>query len=135
MATDSNSRKSTMKHTILYIEDDYTNRQLIQFIFSRREDLSLIEADSGSLGIQMAIKHQPKIILLDLSLPDINGYVVLEHLQSEKATSHIPVIAVSGSNLPEDIRQGLQAGLQGYITKPIRVMELYQEIDRALTAL
>lgn len=120
--------------TILYIEDDQTNLQLVQFIFSRREDLDLIEAETGSAGIQMAIQHQPDMILLDLSLPDIDGFNVFKQLQNHDATSHIPVIALSGNNTEEDVQKGMDAGLQGYLSKPISVVELYAVIDKTISS-
>lgn len=121
--------------TVLYIEDDQTNRQLVQFIFSRREDLCLIEADTGSTGIQMAIQNQPDMVLLDLSLPDMDGFKVFKQLQSGDSTSHIPVIALSGNNTDEDVQKGLNAGLQGYLSKPINVTELYAMIDKTIASM
>lgn len=120
--------------TVLYIEDDQTNLQLVQFIFSRREDLNLIEAETGSAGVQMAIQHQPDMILLDLSLPDIDGFKVFEKLQSNDSTSHIPVVALSGNNTEEDVQKGMDAGLQGYLAKPINVVELYGVIDKIVAS-
>jgi CheY-like chemotaxis protein len=120
--------------TVLYIEDDETNRQLVQFIFSRREDLGLIAADTGFAGIQMAIQHQPDMILLDLSLPDIDGFNVFKQLQSHNSTNHIPVIALSGNNTEEDVQKGMDAGLQGYLSKPINVVELYAVIDKTISS-
>lgn len=119
--------------TVLYIEDDETNRQLVQFIFSRREDLGLIEAGTGTAGIEMAIQHQPDMILLDLSLPDIDGFNVFKQLQSHTSTNHIPVVALSGNNSEEDVQKGLNAGLQGYLLKPINVLELYAVIDKTIS--
>ncbi len=136
MSLQNNDRESVKKsHTVLYIEDDEANRQLVQFIFARREDLHLLEAETGTAGIKMAFEHQPDMILLDLSLPDINGYKVLEKLHSDNSTNHIPVVAVSGDSMPEDVQKGMDAGLQGYITKPIKIMELYEVIDKTITAI
>ncbi len=130
MSYTNNSQEPGHKFVVLYIEDDIANRQLVQFIFSRRDDLQLIEAETGSSGIQLAIQQHPGLILLDLNLPDLDGYEILKQLQSVSSTSHIPVIAVSGSSSPADISKGMNAGLQGYLTKPIQVVELYALIDK-----
>lgn len=122
---------STMKK-ILYIEDDMSLRRLVQFILEKRDDLEMIEAETGSQGLRMAIEQQPDIILLDLSLPDLNGYDVFSRLQSNNGVSMIPVIAVSGDSLPEDIEKGLQAGFRNYLTKPIDIKSFYALLDETL---
>lgn len=100
-----------VRHKILYIEDDEANRQLVGFIFTKRPDLILLEAVSGNEGLQMAFETNPDLILLDLSLPDIDGFAVLKKLQDHEATHNIPIIALSGNNTPNDIHQGLAPAL------------------------
>ena len=114
---------------ILYIEDDLANRQLIQFIIDRRDDLELFLAENGKTGIQIAKEMVPDLILLDLSLPDITGFEVFNQLKNTDQTGNIPVIAVSGDSLPQDVERGLQAGFTNYLGKPIQVAELYKAID------
>ena len=109
---------------ILYIEDDISLRQLVRFILDKRKDLKMIEAETGSQGLQMAIEEQPDIILLDISLSDLNGYEVFSRLKKNDSVCKIPVIAVSGDSMPEDIEKGLQAGFSAYLTKPINMKQL-----------
>lgn len=126
---------SSPQWKILYIEDDQANRQLVNFIVMRREDLLLLEAETGNDGLRLVREQKPDIILLDLSLPDISGYEVLDHIQSDSTTSSIPVICVSGDNLPQDIEKGLEAGFSDYIGKPIDVIRFYNIIDKTLDSL
>jgi CheY-like chemotaxis protein len=118
--------------TALYIEDDPSLRQLVHFILQKRDDFLLLEADTGFTGLQIALQEKPDIILLDLSLPDISGYEVLRRLQGNDVTSNIPVIAVSGDSLPEDIEKGLEAGFDGYLAKPIDVRKFYTILDEKI---
>jgi len=122
-------------YTVLYIEDDPANRTLVQFIFETRDDISLIEADTGYGGIEMACSQNPDIIILDLSLPDLSGFDVLKKLQSEPAVSAVPVIALTGDSLPQDRAKGLEAGFFSYMTKPIDVKTFYSVIDSAKSAI
>ncbi|MEE4241420.1 MAG: response regulator [Desulfopila sp.] len=117
---------------ILYIEDDISLRQLVRFILDKREDLQMIEAETGSQGLQMAIEEQPDIILLDISLSDLNGYEVFSRLKKNDSVCKIPVIAVSGDSMPEDIEKGLQAGFSAYLTKPINIKDFYNLLDKTL---
>lgn len=122
-------------HTILYIEDDEANRTLVQFIIERRADISLLEAESGSEGIEMACRHLPDIILLDLSLPDITGFDVLKKLKDAPSVAQTPVIALTGDSLPEDRAKAMKAGFYGYLTKPLSVQDFYTLLDKTLADL
>ncbi len=118
--------------TILYIEDDEANRQLVKFIMARRSDLNLIDAEDGKTGLDKAFQHRPSLILLDLSLPDIDGFAVLKELLADKKTQEIPIIAISGNNTPSDIDAGFKAGFKGYLSKPVNIEKLYNTIDTNL---
>ncbi len=119
-------------HTILYIEDDAANRQLVEFILARRPDLTLIEAENGKEGVKMAFAYLPNLILLDLSLPDTDGFEVLKELLENTKTMKIPTIAISGNSSAMDIQKGLDAGFDGYLTKPVNIETLYNAIDTNL---
>ncbi len=127
------SQKSKSSYTVLYIEDDEANRQLVEFIMARRTDLTLILAENGYNGIEKAVKHTPNVILLDLSLPDIDGFTVLKKLLEDEKTKEIPVIAISGNSAPMDIDTGLKAGFKGYLAKPVNIEKLYTAIDANLS--
>ncbi len=128
---DMQSIKSSRKYTVLYIEDNGANRQLVQFILERKDYLSLLCAADGKSGILAAKTQLPDIILLDISLPDIDGYAVLADLRQDSATQHIPIIAVSGdclSQLPENSAFSFDK----FLSKPIEIEPLYETIDEYL---
>lgn len=122
--------------TVLYIEDDIFNRQLVRLVLEKRNNIQLLEAETGAAGLQCLREHRPEIVLLDLSLPDSSGYDILETMRRDHDSNNaIPVIAVSGDSLPEDISKGINAGFQGYITKPIVIAELFKALDTAIASL
>jgi CheY-like chemotaxis protein len=119
-------------HTLLYIEDNPANLKLVEQITARRSDIHLLTAMNGISGIDLACESQPDVILMDINLPDMNGFEALEFLHSNVATTHIPVIAVSANAMPRDIKKGLAAGFFRYITKPIKVTDFMEALDFAL---
>ncbi len=119
------------KHSILYIEDNVANQQLVQFIFEQREDITLTVAADGLSGLEVAAELLPDIILLDISLPDINGHEVLKSLKSNENTRKIPVFAVSGDPLTA-AANSTEFVFDRYLTKPIDIKSLYQAIDETL---
>jgi PAS domain S-box-containing protein len=120
------------QRTLLYVEDNPDNLELVAQLVSRRGDLCLLCAAHGNLGIEFALAHLPEIILMDINLPGISGIEALKILRADPLTAHIPVIALSGNALPSDIEQGLAAGFFDYLTKPLRVAEFMQALDAAL---
>jgi PAS domain S-box-containing protein len=119
-------------HTLLYIEDNPANLTLVEQIIARHVDMHLLTAVNGNLGIEIARKSQPALILMDINLPDIDGFKVLKILRTDPATAHIPVIALSANAMPHSIASGLEAGFFRYLTKPIRVNELMETLSLAL---
>jgi CheY-like chemotaxis protein len=119
-------------HTLLYVEDNPANLKLVEQIIARHPDIRLLTAVNGNSGIEVARVSQPEVILMDINLPDINGFEALKILRSDPATAHIPVIAISANAMPRDIERGLKAGFFRYITKPIKVDEFMEALDVAL---
>ena len=109
--------------TLLYVEDNPANLKLVEQIIARRPDLRLLTAVNGRLGIEVARASQPEVILMDINLPDINGFEALKILREDPATAHIPVVALSANAMPRDIEKGLEAGFFRYLTKPIKINE------------
>jgi CheY-like chemotaxis protein len=89
----------------------------------------LLEADTGELGLALARAHRPDMIVLDINLPDRDGFTVLGDLRRFGETADIPVVALSASAMPEDIQRGIEAGFRRYLTKPLRIPELLDLID------
>ena len=118
--------------TVLYIEDNQSNRDLVEQILAGRPDLRLIMAEDADEGIEMARRQQPDLILMDINLPGMNGTQALNVLRQDSNTRHMPVLAFSANAMPGDVIKGLQAGFFCYMTKPIRIHEFLRDIDLAL---
>lgn len=119
-------------YTLLYVEDNATNLLLIEELMTRRPDVRLVTARDGMSGLAQARSNLPDVILLDTNLPGISGIDVLRILVNDPLTAHIPVVVLSANAMPADIQTGLDAGCCAYLTKPIRVKELMETLDRAL---
>jgi len=124
--------KNTSAINILYIEDNTANRLLIKKIIQSQTDFQYNEASNGSEGLEKARKIQPQVILLDISLPDMDGFEVYKHLQDNSLTKSTKVIVVSANAMPNDIAKGQSANFFAYLTKPIDHLQLIETINRAL---
>ena len=121
-----------MRRTLLYIEDNPANLELVEQLMARRPDLRLLGAADGDLGIEFARACQPEVILMDINLPGISGLEAMKFLRADPATAHIPIIALSANAIPRDIEKALEAGFFNYLTKPIRVNQFLDALDAAL---
>ncbi len=117
---------------ILYIDDNMLSRQLLESILERRPDYTLLTAESGVLGIKTAVCERPDLILVDLNLPDMDGYAVIKALSGFDETRAIPVVAISANLMPNDIKRVMAAGCAGYVDKPVNVRQFYEVIDGVL---
>ena len=122
------------RRTLLYVEDNPANLELVEQIVARRPHLQLLSAANGSLGVEFARTHQPDVILMDINLPGISGIEALRILRADPATAHIRIIALSANAVPRDIARGLEAGFFNYLTKPIRVDQFMAALEAALAA-
>jgi signal transduction histidine kinase/ActR/RegA family two-component response regulator len=118
--------------TLLYVEDNPANLELVEQLIARRPDLRLLSAADGNLGVEFARAYQPEVILMDINLPGINGIEALKILRADPATAHIPILALSANAVPRDIEKGLEAGFFSYLTKPIKVDQFMEALDVAL---
>ena len=118
-------------YKILYIEDNQASRQLVQLILERKDYLTLSMASDGKSGIEAAKRDLPDLVLLDISLPDMNGYAVLAALRTNPATENIPAVAISG-DYPPQIPVNAPHVFERYLPKPIEIAPLYQAIDELL---
>jgi PAS domain S-box-containing protein len=116
--------------TILSIEDNAANSQLIQRILERSPNIHLLSAMQGVNGLALARQHRPDLVLLDIHLPDINGDEVLKRLQEDASTAHIPVVIVSADATEKQVERLMSAGATHYLSKPINVKELLSIIDQ-----
>jgi len=120
--------------TLLYVEDNPANLKLIEQLMTRRPTIRLLTAVDGNQGIQLALAHQPDVILMDINLPGISGIEALKILRDDPATARIPIVALSANAMPRDIERGIAAGFFSYLTKPIKVNEFMAALDAALNA-
>ena len=118
--------------TLLYVEDNPANLELVEQLVARRPDLRLLSAADGDLGIEFARAYLPEVILMDINLPGISGLEAMKILKTDPGTAHIPVIALSANAVPSDIEKALAAGFFNYLTKPIVVNKFMEALDRAL---
>lgn len=120
----------TKTGTVLYIEDNLSNLQLVEMIFTKRPALKLITTTQGRLAMDLAREHQPNLILLDLNLPDISGEEVLRLLRGDPKTQAIPVVVLSADATSVQMKRLKAVGAQDYITKPLDVHQFLDIIDR-----
>jgi len=124
-----------IRQQLLYIEDNPVNLSLIEQLMLTRSDIDLLVASDGTTGLAKAQSALPAVILLDINLPDINGFDLINVLLENPATSNIPVIALSANAMQSDIQKGLQAGCRHYLTKPVKVTELMEKLDETFSYL
>lgn len=117
---------------ILCVEDNHANLRLIEGFFARQKHIELLTATDAATGLAMAKQHRPDIILMDIKLPDMNGFEALARLSDMPETKQIPVIAISAIAHQHDIAAGLSAGFYRYLTKPLNLQELEEAIHYAL---
>ena len=120
------------RRTLLYVEDNPANLELVEQLIARRAELRLLSAADGNLGIEFARVYQPEVILMDINLPGISGLDAMKILHADPLTAHIPIVALSANAVPRDIEKALQAGFFSYLTKPIKVGEFMAKLDLAL---
>lgn len=116
-------------YTVLYIEDNLSNLKLVDRILEERDDIRLISAMQGGLGLELAREHRPDLVLLDLHLPDIQGDVVLTRLQADPAFNGTPVIVLSADATKGRVDRLLEAGATAYLPKPIDVRRFIELMD------
>jgi CheY-like chemotaxis protein len=118
-----------LEGSVLYIEDNLPNVRLMERILQRRPGIDLFVATDGQTGLDLAVRHQPGLILIDLHLPDIPGREVLSRLQSDPRTFGIPVVVVSADASPGQIRRLREAGAHEFLTKPVDLDQILRLLD------
>jgi two-component system, cell cycle response regulator DivK len=116
---------------ILVVEDDRDNLGMISFML-KRLGYSVLEAHDGQEGVDTARKEMPDLILLDLAMPEMDGWTAARILKSDPATQKIKIVVVSVRSLLEDRRRAQDAGVDGYITKPMSMAIFAEEVARFL---
>ena len=119
-----------MGHNVLYIEDNPDNMTLVQRALETR-GYKLLKAKNGLDGVRTAETEDVDLILLDINLPDIDGYEVAQRLRAseKKALKTVPIIAVTANALKGDAEKALNAGCDVYMSKPINIRELWARVE------
>jgi len=118
--------------TVLYIEDNPDNMLLVQRAITALRH-KFLWAANGLEGLDMAESEQPDLILLDINLPDIDGYEVARRLRSNKnGMLHVPIIAITANALQGDAEKALSAGCDVYMSKPVNIRELWARVTAFL---
>ena len=113
---------------ILVIEDNEDNLHLMRLLLER-SNYDVLTAIEGSVGLQIANKEQHNIILLDLAMPEMDGWEVASRLKYDSKTKQIPIIAVTAHSLPKDLARAFEAGCDRVIGKPYSIPKLIEEIE------
>jgi two-component system cell cycle response regulator DivK len=120
-----------MKATILYVEDNFDNRMLVRRVLEA-EGYRVVEAESGTQGIERLQSEVPDLVLMDINLPEIDGYEVTKRFKELPSMAKVPVIAMTANVMKGDREKTLAAGCDGYIPKPIDIDTLPAQIAKFL---
>lgn len=124
------------KQTVLYVEDNQLNMALMHHIFKKNlPSVILLKAETAALGLQIARRTLPDLIILDIGLPDLNGYEAMDRLQNDELTRPIPVLAISAFAQRSDIERAQNAGFTSYMTKPFQVKALTEAVEKLLAGI
>jgi CheY-like chemotaxis protein len=120
------------KNCVLYIDDNPVNLKLVARILANQTHIHLITALTPKDGIELALTNQPQLILLDINMPEMNGFQVLEVFKDDAFLKDTPIIAVTANAMPQDIERGKASGFTDYLTKPIDFDKLLKAINSHL---
>ena len=116
---------------ILYVEDNEDNIYMLKSRLERR-DFTVAVAMDGEQAVEMALAEEPSLIIMDLSLPKVDGWEATRRLKANESTRHIPVIALSAHAMVGDRETALDAGCDDYDTKPVEFKRLLEKIENLL---
>ena len=121
------------KKTILYVEDNPDNRSLIRRVLEA-EGYQVVEAPNAESALNLLEKQgSPDLILMDINMPDMDGYTLTAKIKKMEKYKNIPIVAVTANVMRGDREKSLEAGCDGYIQKPIDIDTLAQQIERFIT--
>ena len=117
---------------VLYIEDNLSNLDLVGQVLKHYTTLEILPATEGQMGLDLATEHHPALVLLDLHLPDMPGVEVVERLRADPSTRDIPVVVLSADATAAAANEALEAGADGFLTKPFEVRNLVSVIEKTV---
>lgn len=119
--------------TILVVDDDAMNREVMEAFLSS-EGYEILLANTGKLALQLVSDNLPDLIILDVKMPDMNGYDVCTHLKQDDTTRHIPIMIVTGFDSDEDRQAAQSAGADRFLSRPFSGNELIDQVKSTLNA-
>lgn len=122
---------SSTKATILYVEDNPDNRMLVRRILLS-QDYKLLEAKDASEALNVLKSERPDLILMDINMPDMDGYTLTTKIKALPGFERIPILALTANVMRGDKEKTLEAGCDGYIQKPLDIDQLIREVERFL---
>ena len=131
MMRETEMRRETEMKRILVVEDNETNMYLIRFMLEK-SGYEVIEAGEGAVGVELAIKEKPDLVIMDIQLPGIDGLEATKRIRASEADGDIPIIALTSFAMAGDKERALAAGCTGYIEKPINPETFMAEIEKYL---
>jgi len=117
-----------MAHKILIVDDDANNRLLIKTLCEKKLGYETILAENGRDAINAALQHKPDIIIMDIMMPEMNGFEATKILKSSDATKEIPIIIITSLDSREDMIRGIENGANDFLTKPVDYRELFLRV-------
>jgi CheY-like chemotaxis protein len=124
--------QATPVRRVLYIDDNPVNTLLMAAMFERLPGLVLRCECNPHLGVAAALADPPALLLIDIQMPGLDGYQVLQLLRTDPATRAVPAIAVSANAMPQDVARGQAAGFADYLTKPLGMQRLQSALRAVL---
>jgi len=125
------SQERNMSYRILYVEDNFQNKRLVKKILAAR-GYEVLEADDGLTGVELANRELPDLILMDISLPGIDGVEATQPIKAFEGTARIPIIALTANAMRGDRERFIAAGCDDYLPKPISTTDLLNLIGEYL---
>ena len=114
---------------ILVVEDNEKNMKLFRDVLGAA-GYSTLEATTGRQAVELATEHGPGLVLMDVRMPDLDGVEALARLRADRRTASIPVLAVTAQAMQGDRERFLAAGFDGYLSKPLNIVELVEAVRR-----
>ncbi len=122
--------KTERKARILVVEDDEEIRALLQRLLAK--SYTVVGAADGRQGLILAKKLNPDLLLLDVMLPELDGFDLAAAIRSEEGLKKVPIMFLTARDTPKDTIKGIQAGARHYLTKPFKIQDVLQKVERIL---
>ncbi len=131
-ASDAEGLAAAKQFTVLYIDDNLANLKHISKLLARRHGIHLLTAHNSAIGLELAAAKRPDLIMLDINMPDMNGFEVLDRLRAEPWAQRTPIVALTANTTERDIQRGMAAGFNDYLTKPLDVPRFLGLVDEGI---